>query len=400
MRIWIVSEFYESPTDTVGGYYVKGLAEKLASTENVEVVYPSNNFSEEIPRNRRLKINHIHKFGFNRRNLITRTVAQLIISLQFFIYLLPRVKNEDLVISFTHPTFILFISIWLKKLKKIKIIIINYDLFPEILVGTGASKDNWLYRIVLRMFNKAYNSTDIIISLGREMTQNLRNKIINGSPEIFTIPNWADTQNIYFQKKETNEIIVKHGLISKTVFSYAGTIGRCQGLEKLLDLIDGIDYNDRIHFLFFGNGVEVNSFKQQISKNKNQKLITYGGFIVTEDRKLFINACDVAVISLSDGMTGLNFPSKTYNILASGHPILFVGKEDSELAEMIRTFDIGWVCGSSDSKGFQKIIDEILCNPVKVRTKGDTARAIAEKHFAKEDILKRYYESITDKALG
>jgi len=30
MIIWIVSEFYDSPADTVGGYYVKGLAEKLA----------------------------------------------------------------------------------------------------------------------------------------------------------------------------------------------------------------------------------------------------------------------------------------------------------------------------------------------------------------------------------
>lgn len=95
-------------------------------------------------------------------------------------------------------------------------------------------------------------------------------------------------------------------------------------------------------------------------------------------------------------MTGLNFPSKTYNILASGHPILFVGNEDSELAEMIKTYDIGWVCGSSDKAGFQKIINEILHNPANVRTKGERARTIAEKQFAKEDILKQYYESIID----
>jgi glycosyltransferase involved in cell wall biosynthesis len=396
MRIWIVSEFYESPTDTVGGYYVKGVAEKLATVENVEVVFPSNNSLPESDQNNRLRINHIHKFGFNRKNLITRTSAQLFMSLQFFVFLLPKVQRGDKVISFTHPTFMIFASSWLKKLKNIKVIIINYDLFPEILVGTGISKGNWIYRKVQKMFDKAYNNADTIISLGSEMTQILRNKVFNGSPKIFTIPNWADTDNIYFQTKESNEIILKHSLASKIVFSYAGTIGRCQGIEKLLDLIDNIDYNNRIHFLFFGKGVAIKSFEHQISQNKNQKLITYGGFIVTEDRKLFINACDVAIISLLDGMTGLNFPSKTYNILASGHPILFVGNADSELAGMIKTFDIGWVCGSSDSAGFQEIINEIISDPAIVRTKGETARSIAEKHFAKEHILKQYYESIID----
>jgi hypothetical protein len=86
MRIWIVSEFYDSLTDTVGGYYVKGVAEKLATTENVEVVFPSRNSSSKIDLTRKLKINHIHQFSFNRKNLITRTVAQVIMSFQFFFF--------------------------------------------------------------------------------------------------------------------------------------------------------------------------------------------------------------------------------------------------------------------------------------------------------------------------
>ena len=103
MRIWIVSEFYESLTDTVGGYYVKGVAEKLASTENVEVIFPYNNSLSGTDINGRVKISHIYQFSFNRKNLITRTVAQLIMSFQFFLFLLPKVKKDDMVISFTHP---------------------------------------------------------------------------------------------------------------------------------------------------------------------------------------------------------------------------------------------------------------------------------------------------------
>jgi hypothetical protein len=45
---------------------------------------------------------------------------------------------------------------------------------------------------------------------------------------------------------------------------------------------------------------------------------------------------------------------------------------------------------------FQKIINEIINNPSEIILKGGNARAIAEKYFAKEDILKQYYESITN----
>jgi glycosyltransferase involved in cell wall biosynthesis len=394
MRIWIVSEFYDSLTDTVGGYYVKGLAEKLASTENVEVVFPSKKSFSRVDVNSKIKINHIGQFSFNRKNLITRTVAQLIMSFQFWVFLLPKVKKDDIVVSFTHPAFLIFVSIHLKKIKKIKTAVVNYDLFPEILVGTGVSKSNWFYRIILGMFNRAYNKVDTIISLGDDMTELLRTKIHNNFSRIFTIPNWADIDNIYFQPKETNDIVLKYELESKIIFSYAGTIGRCQGLDKLLELIDKLDNNNGIHFLFFGKGVALNQFKKHILSNRNQKLITYAGFIVTENRNIFINACDVAIISLLDSMTGVNFPSKTYNILASGHPILFVGNENSELAKKIKAFNIGWVCASSDSKMFQKIINEILNHPADVRLKGVNYRTIAEKYFAKKDILEKYYESI------
>jgi glycosyltransferase involved in cell wall biosynthesis len=394
MRIWIVTEFYESLTETVGGYYVKGVAEKLASTENVEVVYPSKNSSSEIDLSSKVKINHIYQFSFNRKNLIIRTTAQLIMSFQFFVFLLSKVKKDDIVVSFTHPVFFIFVSILLKKLKNIKVAIVNYDLFPEILVGTGVSKSNWFYRLLLEMYDKAYNNVDIIISLGNDMTQILKTKVHNNFSKIFTIPNWADVDNVYFQPKESNDIILKYGLESKIVFSYAGTIGRCQGIDKLLDLIDNIDFNKSIHFLFFGKGVGLDSFMNQILNNRNKKLITYAGFIVAEDKKKFINACDVAIISLLDSMSGLNFPSKTYNIIASGHPILFIGKVDSEMAKMINTFNIGWVCASTDPNMFQRIINEILNNPADIKLKGEKARKTAEKYFAKEDILKQYMEAI------
>jgi len=394
MKIWIVSEFYESPNDTVGGYYVKGLAEKLAVTEKTEVVIPGRKSDPASENTNNITVSYIHQFRFNRRNLVIRTIAQLIMSFQFFFFLYPRINRNDLIISFTHPPFMIFISSFLKNLKHTKTIIINYDLFPDILIGTGASKRNFIYKTVLRKFDKAYNNADTIISLGKDMTRLLEGKVRNVNTKIHTIPNWADVENIYYQPKEENAIITKYGLESRIVLSYAGTIGRCQGLDRLLNLIGSINYNDKIHFLFFGKGIAVDSFQKQILLNRNRKMITYAGFIVTSDRKIIINACDIAIVSLPDSMIGINFPSKTYNILASGHPILFVGKEDFELAEFITFYDIGWICSSSDSMKFQDLLIEILNNPAEIKKKGEKARMVAEKYFSKEEILNQYMDAI------
>ena len=43
-----------------------------------------------------------------------------------------------------------------------------------------------------------------------------------------------------------------------------------------------------------------------------------------------------------EGMYGLGVPSKFYNIISSGRPVLYVGDKGSEIYEIIKEFDIGW----------------------------------------------------------
>lgn len=57
-----------------------------------------------------------------------------------------------------------------------------------------------------------------------------------------------------------------------------------------------------------------------------------------------LSACDIALVTLQKGMYGLGVPSKTYNILASGRPILFLGPKDSEIDLLVREEGIGY-CG-------------------------------------------------------
>lgn len=388
MRIWILSEFFNPYAENAIGYYVKGIAEKLAVKENIFLVFPYKKNLINKKSSCGVEIYCIRPIYYNRDRMISRLLGHLIMSFQFTCFLLFRIEKDDKILCFTQPVFLVLVCSFLKKIRKIKTIVVVHDLFPECLIGSNITNSNWFYRIVLKVFNKSYRSFDTIISIGKDMTQLLKDKMINNQLHIITIPNWTDINEIHFQDKKNNKIISKYNLEAKIVFTYAGTIGRAQGINNLIRLIEQIDFNNEIHFLFIGKGVATNLLTQ--NNNKIGNMISYAGYFPEEDKKVLLNACDVAIISLLEGMKGVSVPSKTYNILATGHPILFIGDEESEIATLVKQHDIGWVCNSTDSKRFKKIINEILSAPLSIKIKGEKARYLAEKSFSKDLILNKY----------
>ena len=94
---------------------------------------------------------------------------------------------------------------------------------------------------------------------------------------------------------------------------------------------------------------------------------------------MYINACNIAIVSLSKGMKGLGVPSKIYNNLAAGKPILYIGEENSEIAMMIKEDNIG-IHVMPDSKEILIGIHKFLTmNQNELSQMSSRARLIAEK---------------------
>ena len=65
------------------------------------------------------------------------------------------------------------------------------DLYPEVLIK-NIKKENlsFLYKFLLKVFNKSYRQSNKVVSLGKNMTDQLLLKGIL-LKNIVTIPNWA-----------------------------------------------------------------------------------------------------------------------------------------------------------------------------------------------------------------
>lgn len=181
-----------------------------------------------------------------------------------------------------------------------------------------------MYSLFKYIFDKAYTKADQLIVLGRDMANVLEQKVGKWeNPKVTIIENWADIGNIKPQSFPEGKIILE----------YAGNIGRVQGLDKVMDMLPE---DVELHFM-------VRERWRKTQGEKAEKCFFHGPYFRSQQNEV-LAACDIALVTLQEGMYGLGVPSKTYNILASGRPILFFGPKGSEIDLLIREEGIGY-CG-------------------------------------------------------
>ena len=184
----------------------------------------------------------------------------------------------------------------------------------------------------------------------------------NVSPKITIIENWADIDNIKPQPFPEGKIIIE----------YAGNIGRVQGLENVMDKLPG-----DVEFHIYGTGA-----MEEKLKSRKQKNVFFHGPYFRSQQNAILAACDIALVTLQDGMYGLGVPSKTYNILASGRPILFLGPKNSEIDLLVRENGIGY-CGWPEKWNKEELI-----------TMGKNSRLLAETKYSERVILDKFLKAI------
>lgn len=388
-KIWIISDEFYPNVNSSTGYFMTSIAEKLSLNNNVSVITTSiGEYEKEIYKN--IQIFRIKNLNLDKNKPIQRLFKLIFSSISLTFKLFFNVKTNDKIFCVTNPALIILFVPILKKIKNINCSILVYDVFPENLHATGLWKNNsFLFKLIRYLFNKSYSSFDNVITIGRDMQGVFKNKI---SPKfhknIKIITNWAETNIVKPSLKANNPIIKSLDLNKKIVIQFAGNIGRAQGVEKLISKF-GLTDPKKFHFIFIGDGALLPKLKADVLKSKI-KNITFLGSLPRSDQNLFLNACDIGLVTLSPNMYGLGVPSKSYNILSAQKPILFIGNIKSEIALMIEENNIGWTIDNNDVDQIPTVLNQIyekkyLLSEISVR-----CRETVIKKYSKEVILEKY----------
>lgn len=398
-RVWVISEFY-FPIRTGTGYYMTEIAEYISSKGyNTQVICTSAKYNETdyttpaITETRNnVRINRILTGDINKNRFFVRMLKVLVISIKFFLKILSNVEKGDRILIVTNPAFLLLFMPLVKYIKKVEYTLLVHDIFPENLVAIGKiSQESIIYKITKKIFDLAYAQAHTCIAIGRDMEKVLESKI-GLNKKIILIPNWADVDDVYPMNKFETKLLSQFDLADKFIFQFAGNLGHSQGIDNILESIKLVK-NPKLHFLFIGTGAKEAQISEFARANPLRN-VSHLGFQKRSDQGDFLNACDVAIVTLADGMYGLGVPSKSYNIMAAGKPILIIANTESEISLCVKEHGLGWVVEPGNPIQLSEYYEQIYQDSLQSKLNQINTRVIAEKYFAKAVILEKYLDII------
>lgn len=384
-RIIIVSELFY-PDKAATAYIMTKIADRLSVDYKVEVICGDSSYEgaslldKNGPKN---YVIHRVKLGNHDKNkLFSRVVRFIIGSLKLSKKLYSISNRNDKVLIVTNPAPFLLLAALIKKIKSFDLTIVVHDVFPENAVAAGILKSSHslVYRIMLPIFNMAYSSANRLVVIGRDMEKLFRNKLKKRTPPMYLIENWGDKCDFSQNETRTDE---------KIKLLFAGNIGRCQWLETFVQIF-GKTNNQYIKLEFRGNGAVVPIINEIVSRNGYENIVVGSSYNRCDQFKI-LHDCDIALVTLCEGMYGLGVPSKSYNIMSAGKPILYVGDPGSEMALVIKEYDIGYVFSNSEEEKILEWLNNVTPEMrIEFIEKGDRARNLAITVFSEDSILSKY----------
>ncbi len=392
-RVFVVSELY-FPEETSTGYLLTKTAEGIAAEIPVTAICSQPTYSARgtraPARERRngVDIERCAGTTFDKNSLAGRALNAVTISLSLWWRVLMRIRRGDAVIVVTNPPFLPFGVLVACRLRGARCALLVHDVYPEVLVAAGLSRSSSVVARVARLATQwLYRHSDRVIVLGRDMETLAQRKLDGDGSKIVVIPNWADAEEIVPTPKATNPLLGELALSGSFVVQYAGNMGRTHGLETLFAAAQRV--RGEVRWLFIGSGAKKGWLEKSIAR-EGMTTMTVLGNRPREDQPVFLTACDVAVISFVPGMAGVSVPSRMYNIMAAGKPIIAVADGESELAQVVSEEQIGWVIRPGDVDGLVALLDRIAGEPELLREYGARARAVASTKYARPVAIERY----------
>lgn len=285
------------------------------------------------------------------------TLKRLLTWVGAFVHLLwvvwRRSKHCHLVLV-SNPPLNVFVPLFTRK----KFSFIVYDLYPDSLFSQGFVKRNsFLGRWWMTKNKQIFAKADCVFTLSEDMKKAVAQYVAEDKIKI--VYNWAHNEHIRPIDKKENVFLTDLKLQDKFIVLYSGNMGMTHDIDVLVDVADRLKENEKIHFLFIGEGAKKAVVEEKVARYglKNCSVLPYQPLEVLP---YSMGAADLAVVTTDAKQSGLSVPSKTYTYLATGAALLCLAEENTELARLTRERRIGRCFVSQDLDGIAGYILQMV----------------------------------------
>jgi len=407
-RLWVVTELYY-PEETSTGYYLTRIAEGLTDIFSVKVICGQPNYSARgvkaaaRERHREVEIFRVAGTTLDKNKIPFRLINMLSLIVSTFFKATFNFQKGDKVLVVTTPPLLPFITALGAALRRARYTLLIHDNYPEILIAAGkTTAESYFSKIMNAANRRLYKHDEKIIVVGRDMKEMIEFKVKNSNQKTKTpivfISNWAELEQVSPAPRRENPLLRQLHIEDKFVFLYAGNMGYPNDLESIIGCAEKLKNDKNFHFIFLGSGIKRKWLEKQVAE-KAMTNVSLLGSRPRGEQKIFLNACDVALVSLIKKMRGVSMPSRTYNILAAGKPILALSDDKSELQMLVEEERVGWCVPPNETGRLLKTIYKIYDEKDELEPMGSRARKAALEKYSLEKAISAYKKELSSNSV-
>jgi colanic acid biosynthesis glycosyl transferase WcaI len=241
------------------------------------------------------------------------------------------VGRFDVVVALTSPPLISFLGSIFVRIRGGKFFFWVMDLNPDEAIAAGWLKSGSLTAKILgRLLHYSLVNAERVIALDSFMKRRIVEKGID-EQKVVVLPPWAHDGAVRFDPEARSAFREQHHLSEKFVVMYAGNHSPCHPLDTLIEAAHRLSGRDDIAFCFVGGGSEQAKVRDFAARHTLTNVICLPyqpiGLLSAS-----LSAADLHAIVMGNEFVGIVHPSKIYNILAVGCPLLYIGPEQTHIS--------------------------------------------------------------------
>ncbi|KJC34316.1 glycosyl transferase [Bradyrhizobium sp. LTSP849] len=273
--------------------------------------------------------------------LMRRGVSELLFVLRTFVALIRELKAGDVVLTVTAPFMLPYAVAAAARLRGARSALILHDLFPDVLVMAGLLKPGSIVARAMRAANALmFRALNAVITIGRDAERPLLSYSGMTRNKIRFIPNWATL--VAAPRPVTPDNPFRQALSARFIVGLSGNLGFTHDPEIVFEAARLLKDEADIHFLLSGWGIGFERLKQ-LQAASNLPNVSFVVRVEDSELEAFLAAANLWIIPYRRDVAGVSVPSRFYNLLAVGRPVVLVSEPQAEAALTVVENGLGWV---------------------------------------------------------
>lgn len=318
----------------------------------------------------------IKTLNIQKTNIIEKGIGTLLLESQFdkAIRKYWGNVNFDLVLYATPPITFNKVIERVKRRCGCRSYLMLKDIFPQNAVDLGMMKNgSFIHRLFRKKEEILYKISDRIGCMSPANCE----YVIKHNPgvdpsKVELCPNAVMPVDIpVLTTADRNEILSKLGIPKdKTLFIYGGNLGKPQGIDFLLKVVEANERNSSSHIIIVGSGTEYPRIARWFEETQPANSTLLSALPKTEYDRL-IQACHVGLIFLDPRFTIPNYPSRLLSYLENSMPVLLATDHNTDMGRIAEHEGFGLWSISGD-------LDKFMAN-MEVLTTAETREKMGKR---------------------